>query len=189
MGIKSGLKKLSELAVLTLYIEIPPIMWPLEPERILGREEIAKYEQTHSDKFLFNRLVKPLVLGYYRQAEKREALIDKYREVLTNNHYFNKFIEPLVLRLHDHAIQSKRIKRYPCSYKGTTFAYTVKNHAIFPILTMGSEEELYNICKKECYVCPTVVYSPALFIALFQLAMFEVARLGSKIKNEIIIKN
>jgi len=189
MGIKSGLKKLSELAVLTLYIEIPPIMWPLEPERKLGRKGIAEYEETHPDKFFFKRVVKPLLLGYYGRAEKREALIDKYREPLTDNHYFNKFIEPLVLKLHDHATQSKRIKRYPCSYKGTTFAYTIRNRPVYPILTMGSEEELHNICKKECYVCPTAVYTPALIIALFQLAFFEVARLGSKIKNKISVKN
>jgi len=119
------------------------------------------------------------------QSENRKDLIDKYRNNLTDNPYFNKIIEPLVLRLYDHAEKSKHCKRYPCSYKGTTFAYTVRDHAIHPILTMGSKEQLQKICKKECPICPSEVYTPVILLGFIQLGMFETARLISRTKDKI----
>lgn len=116
-------------------------------------------------------------------SEKRIKLINKYRDKITKNFYFEKIVEPLVLRLYEHANKSKHCKRVPCAYKGTTFVFTIRGHAIYPILTMGSKEQLYEICKKECIICPTAVYTPAIIIALLELLAFETASLISKVKN------
>jgi len=147
MEIKSGLRKLSEIATLLFYVETTPLWRPI--------------------------------------GERRTQLINKYRHTLTENFYFKNFVEPLVLRLNEHATKSKNVKKYPCAYKGTTFVYTIRGHPIYPILTMGSKEQLYEICKKECVICPTAVYTPALIMGLIQLAMFETARSVSKIKGKI----
>jgi hypothetical protein len=121
---------------------------------------------------------------YAIPTKRRETIVNKHRNALTNNSYFKKFIEPLVLRLYDHASKSGHVKRHPCSYGASTFVYTIRGHLIYPILTMGSKEQLYEICEKECTVCPTVVYSPfAVAAGLIELAMFETSRLVSRIKK------
>ncbi|MBS3055012.1 MAG: hypothetical protein J4452_00790 [Candidatus Aenigmarchaeota archaeon] len=112
-----------------------------------------------------------------RISKRRQEVINKYRHFLINNFYFKRIVEPLVLRLHEHASQSPHVTRYICAYKrGTTFAFTIRGRPVYPVLTMGSEEQLYEICEKECVICPAAVYTPAFFIGLIQLAMFESAR-------------
>lgn len=118
-------------------------------------------------------------------TKRRATVVNKYRNALVNNSYFKKFIEPLVLRLYDHASKSKRVKKHPCSYGASTFVYTIRGHTVYPILTMGSEKQLYEICEKECTICPTVVYSPfAVAYGLIQLSIFEISRLVSRIKDK-----
>jgi hypothetical protein len=145
--------------------------------------EILLYAQMHPGFWLWAEDASP------KLYERRARLIEKHRDALTNNPYFTGFIEPLVLRLHYHATHSRNMTRIKCDYGYSSYAYVIRGKR-FPILTVGSEEQLYEVCKKRCDVCPTVVYSPlGVMAGLSQLAAFETGRIVSKVKNRIGIKN
>ncbi len=117
--------------------------------------------------------------------DRRIRLIDKHRDTLTNNRYFTGFIEPLVLRLYDHAAHSRNVEINACAHGAYTMSYVIRNRN-FPILTMGSEWQLQEICKKKCYICPTIVYSPfGVIDGLLQLTAFEIGRVVSKIRDKL----
>ncbi len=158
MGLKSRLKKMEEIAELMI---VYPYVSPYDLD----------------------------VLGHSRGVR----LVNKYRNSLTGNPYFTKFIEPLVIRLHDDAVQSKRVVKFPCKYlvdgkpQGSTLGYSIGKYTV-PILTMGSEKQLQEVCKKECCICPILVYNPlAVAGGLMELSIFEAAGAVSKVRNKIRI--
>lgn len=145
--------------------------------------EILLYSQMHPGFWI------GMEVAYPRLYERRARLIEKHRDALTNNRYFTGFVEPLVLRLYYHATHSRNVKRIKCDYGSSSYAYVIRGRR-FPILTVGSEEQLYEVCKKRCNVCPTVVYSPlGVGAGLSQLAFFEVGRVLSKVKDKIVVRN
>lgn len=141
--------------------------------------ELLLYSQMPPDYWRNMKVVSPVL---YR---RRIRLIDKHRDTLTNNRYFTGFIEPLVLRLYGHAAHSRNVEISVCAHGAYTMSYIIRGRHL-PILTMGSEWQLQEICKKKCYICPTVVYSPfGVIDGLLQLTAFEIGRVVSEIRDKL----
>lgn len=185
MGIESGLRRLAEYGTLLFYTQTS-LAWPVPHEKESFMKEMEKYRKDHPKLSFSDKLTESWTLKMFEYAERMQRVVDKYRDALTNNPYFTGFIEPLVLRLHDHATSSKNVRPFRCHPRGTSFMYTIRGKSFYPILTMGSEKQLHEVCKKECYVCPTVMYSPfAVGAGLLQLSIFEVSRIVSKMRDKV----
>lgn len=185
MGIKSGLQKLSEYGILLFYTQTT-MLWPVPHEKESFMKEMEKNRKDHPKLSFSDKLTESWTLKMFEYAERMQPVVDKYRDALTNNPYFTGFIEPLVLRLYDHATHSRNVRPFRCHPRGTSFMYIVRGKPFYPILTMGSERQLQEVCKKECYVCPTIVYSPlGVGAGLLQLSIFEVSRIVSKINHGV----